>query len=115
MARETFTWAVSSQEQTAAPRVIKTQFGDGYSQRTADGINNVERSWSFSSGNKRGALADEIDAFLARHGGWKWFWWTPHRQTTPVKVTCEDWKKLEGMGRLASVSGTFKEVFDPGD
>ena len=40
------------------PRVIKTQFGDGYEMRVRDGINNTPRQWSLAFNNRTN---DDID------------------------------------------------------
>jgi len=51
-------------QQTAKPRVLKAQFGDGYEMRVADGINNTPREWSLSFNNRTKADIDNIYDFF---------------------------------------------------
>lgn len=72
-------------------RVKKAEFGDGYTQRTADGINNLnktlELTWEFLTHPQ----ADAIVAFFEAHGGYKSFYYKPHHAKSVMKWTCETW------------------------
>ena len=46
--------------ETPTPRVIKTQFGDGYEMRMVHGINNTPRKWSLVFNNRTN---DDIDKY----------------------------------------------------
>lgn len=61
---------------TSTYRLLKAQFGDGYMQTAADGINNIQRSWPLQFA---GGAADvtPVRDFLDSHAGWKTFYWTP--------------------------------------
>ena len=52
-----------------APRVRRQQFGDGYEQRLAEGINNVVESFQVSFVNKPKIDADDLAAFFETQGG----------------------------------------------
>ncbi|MDE9430661.1 phage tail protein [Xenorhabdus bovienii] len=55
-------------------RVRTVQFGDGYSQRSGDGINSNHQSWPLTFvGNQQ--YIGEIRQFLLRHQGWRSFKW----------------------------------------
>src|SRR5437870_4716718 len=83
---EIFTWLPQYGAQASVtPDVLTAQFGDGYSQDVAVGINSTSQVWTLSF-NTDPVIADSIFAFLQRQGGVKRFWWTPPRQTDPIKV-----------------------------
>ena len=116
MAASSFDWISDYGIQTnAKPRIREAQFGDGYSQRSADGLNSHRRTWNLKFTARRGVYADAIDDFLkARKGGVEWFWWTPLR-SPPVKVTCRTWNKEEHSFNNVDITAEFVECFDPGD
>jgi phage-related protein len=45
-------------------RVRVAKFGDGYEQRIADGINNVDEQYSVSFSNREKSVIDDIAAFF---------------------------------------------------
>ncbi|EKD3065189.1 phage tail protein, partial [Escherichia coli] len=50
-----------------------------------------------------------LEAFLAEHGGWKAFLWTPPYAWRQIKVTCAGWSARVGMLRV-EFSAEFKQV-----
>lgn len=72
------------------PRVNRTSFGDGYSQRSAMGVNSQEESWSLAFTGKRKTEIQAIDQFLASQAGSTAFTWlTPNGDT--LLFVCADW------------------------
>ena len=60
----TFTWAPQyGAANEVKPSVLTASFGDGYEQRTKNGINNLPRSWSLTFYNTP-TDADSIEGFL---------------------------------------------------
>lgn len=55
-------------------KTLGVQFGDGYRQDAADGINNKGAEWHLTFVNKESML-QPIKDFLDAHGGWKSFLW----------------------------------------
>jgi phage-related protein len=51
------------------PKVRVAQFGDGYSQRIADGINSVNQSFTVALVNREKSDADDITAFFESRKG----------------------------------------------
>ena len=51
-------------QQTAKPRVLKAQFGDGYEMRVRDGINNTPREWSLAFKTRTKADIDNLYDFF---------------------------------------------------
>lgn len=87
-------------------RSIVAQFGDGYAQRAADGINGKSESWplEFVGG---GDYIRPIRDFLDRHAGWKSFLWTPPMGQEQHFVTPEGYSLRAMGGDAYSLSVTF--------
>lgn len=91
------------------PRVNRIRFGDGYSQRSTDGINANMPIWSLAFTLRTRALIDSIDAFLAARGGVEAFDWT-NPSGALVKVICEEWQPVYNHDGDASLTCAFEEV-----
>jgi phage-related protein len=94
------------------PRVRTTQFGDGYQQRVADGINTRPQVWSLQFNNRTNDDADDITEFLEARNGVEAFDWTPPNGSA-IKVVCSEWTKTLVRYNLNTVSATFTQVFEP--
>jgi phage-related protein len=66
-----------STEVDTEPRVDLAQFGDGYAQRAADGINNMPEKWNLVYENVDITTSNAIIAFFKALGGYIAFDWTP--------------------------------------
>ena len=102
-------------QKSSQPKVKKIQFGDGYEQRLLYGIpghmNPKEWSltWEVSETD-----ADTIESFLdARAEDAASFDWTPPDETTSYKWVCEQWTKRIPFVNRATITATFREVFEP--
>jgi len=93
------------------PRVRQAQFGDGYSQRVADGINSAPRAWSLSFAKRTEAEIDAIESFLDTQGGTASFDWTPPRGAAG-KWICKTWDRGLDDFNNERLSATFEEVFE---
>lgn len=109
---------------SSKPRVRVAQFGDGYQQRVADGINSIEESFSVSFSNRSKAEADDINAFFVSKKGLIAFSFTvPDSNSstndsagspvTTVKVICPEWQQSYTQLSGSSVSATFQRVYEP--
>ncbi|MCW2242269.1 phage tail protein [Azospirillum canadense] len=101
-------------QKSVQPRILKASFGDGYTQRTADGLNTMPQSWDLRWDALRATDADAIEAFFVATGGYKAFWWTPFDQGSPqpLKFIVESWTKAPVGTRVYSVSAKLTQVFD---
>lgn len=107
---ETFTWRVERDlDPTIEFRVITAQFGDGYKQTSADGINNKNEEYAVKI-NAYESDARQILAFFDRHQGWKSFFWTPPLGTIGL-YTCADAKPKAQGGGLYLITGTFVKSY----
>lgn len=107
---ETFTWRVERDlDPTIDFRVITAQFGDGYKQTSADGINNKNEQYAVKI-NAYENVAKDIIAFFDRQQGWKSFFWTPPLGQLGL-YTCTDAKPTAQGGGLYVITGTFVKSY----
>lgn len=108
----TFTWIANyGASNEVKPKVLKSQFGDGYEQRVGDGLNTLPRSWSLTFTDIESEI-DTIEDFLITQGGVASFDWTPPRGLVG-KWICDTWKRDISNPAYDSISTTFREVFEP--
>ena len=92
-------------------RVLEARFGDGYVQRTKDGLNTAPRTWSLTFNPVSAAIADAIETFLEARGGAEPFYWTPPRATDPVKVVCKRVGRTYAQWSHDGIRVSFEEDF----
>lgn len=109
----TFRWTPSkSFSVSTKPRIIKSQFGDGYSQRYVDGINNITKEWSVSFNSKDLNTAGQIENFFEERKGVEGFKWTPPGDTLTYSVVCPEWNRTYDSHLSASINARFVQIFD---
>lgn len=107
---ETFRWrAERGIDPTIKFRTIKTQFGDGYVQESADGINTKDEEYPIKV-HAREDEAKLIMAFFDRHQGFKSFFWTPPLGKLGL-YKCNNPKPVAQGGGLYSITGTFVKSY----
>lgn len=109
---ETFTWRVTTDSSGGGEfKVASSEFGDGYTQDAALGLNNDKQDWSVLFFGQRAAI-DAVLAFVRAHRGATPFLWTP-----PLGVQgtyqCTGYRINPLGGVQYSLSLTFKQVFRP--
>lgn len=67
-------------QRSTNPRVLEAKFGDGYSQRVADGLNTIMESWGLSFQNRSMVDINTMRAFLESKKGVFSFTWDPPGQ-----------------------------------
>lgn len=92
-----------------APRVNRTQFGDGYSQRVPDGLNSVMETWNLAFTLRTKAEVGAIDAFLRTQKGATAFDWTSPAGTVG-KFVCVRWSASYLHDLDSSLTATFEQV-----
>ncbi|MBD8531579.1 MULTISPECIES: phage tail protein [unclassified Massilia] len=108
----TFTWKHDARPSgTSAFRVLKAQFGDGYQQTAADGINNKSQSWPLSFTGAASKIAP-ITAFLDTCGGWQSFYWTPPLGAQGF-YKCASYDSKHLGGDMWQLTATFEQSFQP--
>lgn len=108
----TFTWYPDmASDNTEAPDVNVTKFGDGYEARVSNVVNVIKQSWSltFSRGRSTGQC-QAIWAFLRARKGVEAFNWTNPFGEAGVYVA-RKWTSTSNEGYL-TVKVTFEQVFE---
>lgn len=106
----TFTWRPDyGATNEVKPKVFRVDFGDGYEQRIANGINTKPRMWSLVF-TKTKANIDDIEAFLEDRGAVESFDWTPPRGSAG-KWICDSWKRGIPNAGYDTLTASFREVF----
>ena len=96
------------------PRVLATRFGDGYGQRSPDGLNPIAQRWELRFSAVDNAVADAICAYWRTAGGVQAFEWTPLWHTTPIKVVCTQWTRSQpDRWGMSDLTARFEQVFEP--
>lgn len=111
MALKTFTWCPFNNQPDGDInyRITTAQFGDGYRQTAADGINNKEQSWPLTF-RARKEEAENIIEFFDEHAGNKSFLWTPPLGKLSLwQVANVQVKPLSSA--LYEITATFEQAF----
>ena len=109
-----FTWIPDfGASKTKQPRIRVAQFGDGYQQRQAFGINNNPVQWNVSFNMRENSEADDIESFLDARAGVETFDWIPPYESVPKRFICNSWTRTPERATRSSITATFVEVFEP--
>lgn len=95
-------------------RVQRTPFGDGYSQRSGDGINNVIDFWKLSWDLLSIQKINLLEKYFRSRMGYKSFQWSAIRDIDerPKRFISESWNRGFVGAQDDSFSVTIEEVFD---
>ena len=93
------------------------EFGDGYEQRVAEGINNINESYAVTLNNRPKAEIDDVIAFLDSLNGVTAFNFTiPDTNAggneTTIKVVCDSFSQSYSYDDFYSASATFRRVYE---
>ncbi|AFQ50450.1 phage tail protein [Burkholderia cepacia] len=110
---DTFNWSPTVQGfgGDTTLRVRKAEFGDGYTQRAADGLNNRVSTYTLRFVGSAAKIT-EIFAFLdARAGAISFFWSPPLRPQ--ARFVCEKYTEPTKDGRVYTITAQFEQTFAP--
>jgi phage-related protein len=94
-----------------SPRINAAMFGDGYSQRSQDGLNDDNETFSGQCMSLTKPQVDDLIAFFKAHKVTP-FLWVPPLEDVSVKWTATKWSRAYAGSGLRHVSFTFTKVFD---
>ena len=95
------------------PRVRRADFGDGYSQRSGDGLNANPVVFEATITVLFAHEVEEITTFLAGRKGYLPFMWTMPGESSPRQWIATDWR-LTFTGKVTrDIVITLEENFDP--
>ena len=109
-----FTWGcdLDSNQETQNFAILTNQFGDGYEQNIAVGVNNKKGKWSYQRTAKKAEI-DEISKFLDARKGADSFLWSNY-DGVQVRVKADtSYSKSKVGGDIWKISTTFTQVFYP--
>jgi phage-related protein len=92
-------------------KILKADFGDGYTQPTPDGLNFIRRTISLQWNLLTPAQADALEAFFVANVTLP-FWYQPSDESAPGKWTCEDWDFTTRNGGFRSGRAALVQDFN---
>lgn len=95
------------------PKTINSQLGDGYVQRTPDGINTMLRKLTLSWTNLTDAEGLQIQNFFTQQAGVYPFYYTPNGETVQRCFVCSDWTYTYINGGFCTLSNVVFEEAAP--
>ena len=102
------------------PRVISAKFGDGYEQRTKNGINTIEEKYSLSFNTRTKEFVDDVVVFLDTMAGVSAFTLTlPDSNNTTrtgekdVKVVCATYATMYTYDDFYTLTVELRRVYEP--
>lgn len=107
-----------SMSKSTQPRVLTANFGDGYEQRIADGINSLNETYSLSFKTRPKEFIDDIVAFLdTRKNVSKFLFTIPDSNNTTtgekvVKVVATNYSVTYDYENFYSLSLSLKRVYE---
>jgi len=100
-------------KETASPKNITVQYGDGYKSRNTFGLNQNPKSYNFTFPVSV-ADGDKILAFFDEQAkNSTSFTFTPPATSTARQFICEKYSRSNTYLNRVSISATFDEVFQP--
>lgn len=99
------------------PNVHTISFGDGYEQRLADGINNLQQELNVNFSTRPKAEIDDLVAFFESLGGVTKFRFdiedsNAGSSTETIKCICDDWQQTWEYANFYSLSARFRRVYE---
>ena len=101
---------------SSAPNTKTVRFADGYEHRLLFGLAQHQnpKVYNFAWNNITEAESDTIETFLdARANDSDSFDYTPPNESSSSKFVCEKWQKKIDIPNRATITATFREVFEP--
>lgn len=100
-------------KKSSQAKILEAEFGDGYGQRGANGINNIDRKvqvkWDSLTVNE----ADIVEAFFEARGGHESFYYDFVREPgSNKKWICKTWDRAPSKPDYDSIEATFEMVND---
>jgi len=95
------------------PRVKKVGFGDGYEQRTADGLNPNPDKWNLSWEELTDAEIDTLLSFFDDLDGITSFTWQSPYAATVKKYICDKWDPTPVSDDNHRLNASIYQVFEP--
>ena len=101
-------------QRTSSPKIHAMKFGDGFEQRIADGINNLQQTMSVSFSTRPKAEIDDLVAFFESLGGVTKFRMTidDTNGAETIKVVCSEWEQKWEYDDYYTLDAKFRRVYE---
>lgn len=98
---------------SAEPKIklFEAEFGDGYTQRSAAGLNHIRETWELKFELLSATESASIRTFLQARGAVEAFLYTPPGEAAPVRVTCKKWKRTFDEADRQTITLTLEQDF----
>jgi phage-related protein len=108
---DTFSWVpTTSTRGQMSGSVRRAQFGDGYAQTSADGINPISRSYDVTFTRGKAVIAS-IAAFIDSHLGVSFLF--DHPLHGVGLYQCDGYSDSNDGGSMWTLTATFQQTFQP--
>ena len=99
------------------PRVLLANFGDGYEQRLADGINVLNQDMNISFSTRPKAEIDDLVAFFESLGGVDKFKFNLEdsnegSNTETILCVCPSWSQSWAFDNFYTLTATLRRVYE---
>lgn len=94
------------------PRIRKVQYGDGYSQRSNDGLNAVRQRWTVVWAGIKRTEAETLRLFFKGEKGTGIITWTPFDQSEELKFTAGAFRSTPASANTTDCSVILTQEFD---
>tara|TARA_R100000329_G_scaffold132247_1_gene111770 strand:+ start:333 stop:683 length:351 start_codon:yes stop_codon:yes gene_type:complete len=100
----------------SAPNTRIIRFADGYEHRIQLGLSEHKnpKQYNLTWNNLSETDSDTVEAFLdSRAEDRASFDYTPPNESSSSKFVCDKWQKIINFPNRATITATFREVFEP--
>ena len=104
------------QQKRSQPNIRTVRFADGYEHRIVFGLAQHQnpKIYNLTWNNITEAESDTIETFLdARANDSDSFNYTAPNESAASKYVCDKWQKKIDVPNRATITATFREVFEP--
>jgi Phage-related protein len=106
-----FTWRVTTDSSGQGDfSTAKAQFGDGYSQEVANGLNSETQKWNVTYSNYAPKVREVLD-FIRGHVGVSFLWTPPFGDEGYYR--CKSWSATDQGGNYGVLTMQFEQVYAP--
>lgn len=99
-------------DMTTSYRVRRVDFGNGYAQRSTDGLNTVRQQWRLTWERIPDAQAEELRLFFEGLAGVSLIEWTPYNQPNELNWTGSDFTSKPVGALISTVNVKLTQEFD---
>ena len=93
-------------------KILEARYGNGYSQRAKDGLNNARATWELTWSGINKTELQTIQTAFDDAAGVDVFVWTPFGESLPKKWSIAEWSKAYTDDGFINVYATLNQEYD---